>query len=114
MHKAGTEFVASVHALRLRGTLALHLRAGRFGLLVGPSGGLFAALRFPAGGLGPASPNLVTWEAGALLEPSIAIDDRLSISLGLGLGLTGADLNGLGQPTPVVYGQAQGGVTWTL
>lgn len=112
--KAGTEFLASVHAVRVRGTLGMHVRAGRFGLVVGPQGGVLAALRFPAGGLGPASPNVVTWEIGALLEPSVALTDRVSLSLGMGLSVTGADLNGIGRPNAVVYGQVQGGLTWTL
>jgi hypothetical protein len=112
--KAGTEFTAAVHAVRARALFGLHVRAGRFGLVVGPSGGLFSALRFPAGGLGPASPNIVSWEVGGLLEPSLALSDRVSLSLGLGLSVTGADLTGTGTPAPVVYGQVQGGLTWTL
>jgi len=111
--KGGTQFLASIHAIRARGTLGLHIRAGRFGLVVGPTGGIFGALRFPAGGLGPASPHVVTWEVGGLLEPSVAIDERLSLSLGMVLTGTGADLNGVGSPTPVIYGQVQGGLTWT-
>lgn len=112
--KAGTAFVASVHAVRAHATLGLHLRLGRFGLVVGPTGGLLAALRFPAGGLGPASPHILTWEVGGRVEPSIAVTDRLSLTLGGAVTVTGADLNALGTARAVVYGQVQGGVIWTL
>jgi len=109
-----TEFVASTHALRLRGGPGLHVRIGRFGLLVGPTLGLMTALRFASDGAGPAAPHVLTWELGGLLEPSVSIDQRVAVSLGLGLSATGADLNGLGLPAPVVYGQVQGGLTWTF
>lgn len=112
--KGGTDFLASVHAVRARATFAVHLRAARFGLIAGPTMGVFSALRFPSGGLGPASPHIVTWEAGALLEPSIAITNALSVSLGVALTATGADLTGIGSPQGVLYGQVQGGLTWTL
>lgn len=112
--KGGTAFLASIHAIRARGTFAVHIRAGRFGLIVGPTAGVFSALRFPAEGLGPASPHIVTWEAGALLEPSVALTDKLSVSLGFVLTATGADLAGMGSPQAVLYGQVQGGLTWTL
>ncbi len=111
--KGGTRFTASVHALRLHATPALHVRAGRFGLVVGPTAGLLVALRFPAEGLGPASPHLVTWEAGLRLEPSVSITDRLAVSLGAATTLTGADLSDEEPRTVVVYGQVHGGLTWT-
>ena len=111
--KGGTRFTASVHALRLHVTPALHLRAGRFGLLLGPTGGLLVALRFPSGGIGPAAPHLLTWEAGLRAEPSISITDRLAVSLGAMASLTGANLSAEEPRAFVVYGQVQGGLTWT-
>ena len=111
--KGGTRFHASVHALRLQLTPAVHLRTGRFGLIVGPSGGLLVALRFPAAGIGPASPHLVTWEAGLRVEPSVALTDRLALSIGGLVSLTGANLSDEEPGGVVVYGQVQGGLTWT-
>jgi len=111
--KGGTRFQASVHALRLQLTPAVHLRTGRFGLILGPSGGLLVALRFPAAGIGPASPHLVTWEAGLRVEPSVALTDRLALSIGGLVSLTGANLSDEEPGGVVVYGQVQGGLTWT-
>lgn len=111
--KGGTRFVASVHALRLQLTPAVHVRLNRVGLILGPTGGLLVALRYPAGGIGPASPHLVTWEAGLRAEPSIALTDRLALSLGGAVTMTGANLSGEEPGGVVVYGQVHGGLTWT-
>ena len=113
VRKGPTLFDASVHALRLQVTPAVHVRAGRFGLIAGPTAGLLVALRFAADGIGPAAPHLVTWEAGLRLEPSVSLTDRLALSLGGAVTLTAADLGDEDPGNVVVYGQLQGGLTWT-
>ena len=109
----GARFTADVHAVRVGGTFAVHLRVRRFGLLLGPRLGALLLLRPPVEEGGPEGPHRFAVEPGLLLEPSLSLVGGLSLSLPVVLSLT-SDLMHAGGPPVQGYLQVGAGVTWSF
>lgn len=107
-------FEARVNSLSAGATMGMHIRAQRFGIVFGPRVGVATALRTSEEDASPARPNLVFFEPGFVVEPSIAVTERLAVTLGWTGTVTPTDLTGHGGPPAVVYSRVHGGVlvTW--
>jgi uncharacterized caspase-like protein len=106
-------YEADVHALDGGVALGVHLRARRFGLVAAPRVGFGTAFRPSRSEASPARPNLVFFEPGLVVEPSISITDRLAVVVGWTGTVTVADLTGHGQVPIVMYSRVHGGVSVT-
>jgi hypothetical protein len=111
----GRTYDSFVNTIELGGTVGMDLRVRRFGLVAGPRIGALALLR-PALDRGVAEKKLNRFapEAGLLVEPSVALSERLMLSLSWTGSVTpGVILSSEGPPA-VLYSRVHGGLTWTF